>query len=804
MLIHIRHSQPRELAPDRLMFNFEIPSLIERFRSRSSKKRRPGEADSAAFDPALIPVTPGDRLLAQLAPQRGDTFSIQLPAPARSEVIIFISPLRSLIRDHRSSLKIHSPSGLRPLHLDFTVFRLGRIRVLYISPESMVSRTLREDLSTLIEGFWPTTLIMDQAHRFSEWSDEFDPAYFRLIQVMADLRQTNPALSALALTGEFGDRIRKDVLSLLSEFKDVTPSMRTDFYRPRVSFQAVTVDSFQNKTNAYHSLLSQEIPHLLGKEGIFSQTPEEIPDYQDPYGPLLGRPEGLEFKTETETEPKPKTPAIPTHPSLTGPEKPHLLLSTTLGGDKETWLCQAARTGMDENRVHCVHLIELPNPACEADMRGRYSRIPACTDRVCAFGRETLCDYGKQHHLIRQRHPDAPSAAVPALRVLDRLLESQADGDTPLRIVCGDLERNAVVLALYRLSILGVVTLFFIDFREADSVFKVYGFTEAMNPEAAAVGLFRYLWKNDLSPGNKFTSHIPDGVPDVSAEIDRSRRLFGEPIRRWLRTAAAEGVIRNLGDHRDYFCGVADYVPLLADQVDGPMREMAYRRLWNLKRFLQGSECRHAKLLMAVRATDEEWGCGFCDRCAPDLAFGRAEQTPPPGSLFLGELEKRFQSWMENDAVGFESEAADRFIQDFGDAYLNLRTRSRRALEYDPYNLKALYVVRELAPNAEGEMGALDLMKVVLRDLPRHQAVRFYETFRGETEVKRALFNLMDDIHGPFNSPGGEQWLCKEAREMGLAEERIDFLAAREVLRTLEQTEWSAHHAKLSQWIEEL
>lgn len=799
MLIHIRHSQPRELSPDRLMFHFEVPSLIERFRSRSLKKRGSGDADSAVFDPALIPVTPGDRLFAQLAPQRGDTFSIELPAPARSEVIIFISPLRSLIRDRRTSLKIHSPRGLRPLHIDFTVLRLGRIRVLYISPESMVSRSLREDLSTLIEGFWPTTLIMDQAHRFSEWSGEFDPAYHRLIRVIADLRQTNPALSALALTGEFEDRIRKDVLSLLEGFRDVTPPMRTDFYRPRVSFQAVAVDSFQKKTEAYHTLLSREIPQLLGEEGIFNQIPEEIPAYQDPYARFL---EGSQRSADGDIT-EPKTPSITTYPNLTGPEKPHLLFQTTLDGDKETWLCRAARTGMDENRVHCLHLVDSPAPACEADMLNRRSRVPACADRICAFEREVLCDYGKQHHLILHRHPDAVSAAVQALQVLDRLLGSHAAGDSPLRITCDDLDRGAVARALFRLSVLGLVELFYIDFRKADSVFKVYGFTETMNPEAAAVGLYGYLQKNDLSPGKKYTSHISDGVPDVAAELDRSRRLFGESIRGWLRAASAEGVLHHLEDHSDYFHGIADYVPLLADQVDGAMRETAYRRLWNLKRFLQGSECRYAGLLMAVRATDEEWGCGFCDRCVPDLAFGRSEQTPPPESLFLAELEKRFQFWMENEAVGFESDAADRFIQDFGDAYANLRTRSARTLEYDPYNLKALYVARELARPAEGEMDALDLMRVVLRDLPRLQAVRFYETFRGDTEVKRAQFDLMDDVHSPFNSPEGEQWLFKEAREAGLTEERIDFLAAREVLNTLERTDLTAHCAKLSQLVEE-
>lgn len=799
MLIHIRHSQPREVSPDRLMFHFEVPSLIERFRSRSSKKRGSGEADSAVSDPALIPVTPGDRLFAQLAPQRGDTFSIELPAPARSEVIIFISPLRSLIRDRRTSLKIHSPRGLRPLHIDFTVLRLGRIRVLYISPESMVSRSLREDLSTLIEGFWPTTLIMDQAHRFSEWSDEFDPACHRLIRIIADLRRTNPALSALALTGEFGDRIRTDVLSLLEGFRDVTPPMRVDFYRPRVSFQAVAVDSFQKKTEAYHTLLSRDIPQLLGEEGIFNQIPEEVPPYQDPYARF---PEEFQRSADGEST-ELKTPAITTYSTLTGPEKPHLLLRTTLDGDKETWLCRAARTGMDGNRVHCLHLVDLPAPACEADMLNRRSRIPACGDRICAFEREELCDYGKQHHLILRRHPDGVSAAVQVLQLLDRLLGSHAAGDSPLRIHCDDLDRGAVARALFRLSVLGMVELFYIDFREADSLFKVYGFTEAMNPEAAAVGLYGYLQKNDLSPGKKYASHIPEGVPDVAAELDRSRRLFGEPIREWLRTASAEGLLHHLEDDPDYFYGIADYVPLLADQVGGAMRETAYRRLWNLKRFIQGSECRYAGLLTAVRATDEDWGCGSCDRCVPDLAFGRAEQTPPPESLFLQELEKRFQSWMENQTVGFESDAADRFIQDFGDAYANLRGRSRRTLEHDPYNLKALYVARELARPDEGEMEALDLMTVVVRDLPRLQAVRFYETFRGDADVKRAQFDLMDDVHGPFNCTEGEQWLLREAREAGLSEERIDFLAAREVLNILQRTDLTPHCAKLSQLVEE-
>lgn len=802
MLIHFRHSQPRELSPDRLMFNFEVPSLMKRLRDRSSRLRGggpKGKAETPADDPAVIGVTPGARLFAQLAPGRGDIFSIELPAPARSEVVIVISPLRSLIRDRRTSLKIHTPGGLRPLHIDFTVLRLGKIRLLYISPESMISRSLREDLGVLIEGYWPTTLVVDQAHRFSEWSGEFDPAYLRLLQVIADLRQVNPALSALALTAESGDRVRRDILSLLGDFKDATPPMRTDYYRPRVGFQVSTVSSFAEKTEAYHHLLSRDIPNLLGEEGIFNQVPEKIPPYRDPYAEPLGLTETSGKETEAKTRP----PAITTYPTLSGPEKPHLLLQTTLDGNMETWLCQAARTGMDENRVHCVRLVDLPTEACDADLLARRSRIPECADGICPFGRESLCDYGKQHHLIQKNHPEAPALTMEALRVLDRLLASHSAGDNPLRIECRDPDRNAVAEALYRFSVIGMVELFFIDFREGESVFKVYGFAGEMNPEAAAVGLYGYLQGNDLSTGKKYASHTPEGLPDVAAEIDRGRSLYGDEIRRRLQDASADGAIAQYETHPSIFHGVADYFPVLADQVHGAMREMAYRQLWNLKSFLLSARCRYAGLLMSVRATDEEWGCGFCDRCAPNLSFSRRKSAPPPESRLLRELEEGFQSWLENEAVGFESEAADRFIQDWGDDYHNLLTRARRLLEYSPYNLKALYVAREIATGPEGEMDALDLMTVVLRDLPRLQAIRFYETFRGDSEARRAHFDLMDDAGGPLNSPDGERWLYREARELNLEADRIDLFAAREILNALHRTDVSPHRTKLAQLVEE-
>ncbi len=800
MLIHIRHMDTGELAPVRLSFDFREPPLKSRLSlSRFVSGKETEEAASPPFKAGN-----GERIFAQLSPGRvcDGLFRIQVPPPSRDDITLVISPLSSLARDQGVPLVMNPAIRARPLHINYTGINLGHFRLLYISPESLISRSFRDDLNALIAGAPVSMLIIDNVHCISEWGHDFRPSYFRIPQVMKDLSLHSPRITTLALTAVPGEQVRKDIVSRLPDFRDATPPVEKNLYRPRVSFQVEAVSSPAEKAVVYEETLRERIPSLLRSEGLFPEAPPEVPAYHDPYDEALGLSETDTVQTDTAGA---EILSVVTRRSGPASGNPHVLVHTSLGRSLSDWLFQAARHGAGENRIHCLRIIDMPTDACEADLIRRRTRVPKCSGFRCAFDRETLCDYGKQHHLIRQEHPTLADELREVLVTLDRLVASYEGGDNPVRILLADCESaRRTELALYRLSVIRVVELFFIEYREGPPAFKVYGFIDAVEESAALAGLLQYLKQNSIRSGRTVEEDDPAQLKQPAGELARSREHHGETVRAVIDGAVGEGRIRHYDAYSSLFEDTARYMPLILRRVHAAIREMRYRQLWNLKEYVRIRSCRYLNLLTRIRATEEEWGCNFCDRCVPDLNFAGHSRTPPPEHHTLQALDHRFAEWVEKNDIPFDTLTADELIQNEGGFLYNILNRAHQVLEHDPRNLKALYLVRELSPEPVRELYAMDLMRTASFQLTTHQVIRLYDTSDGSPALKLDQFDLLDDEYRAMNSRDGERWLWQEAARRSLPADRTRMLGARMVLNALSTTDLSSHKEKLARLLKEL
>jgi hypothetical protein len=790
VLIYIRHAETGELAPDRLIFNFEETSVRQwlGLNTNRSKKGRDEE-------PVFIPIPRGGQVFAQLSPGRGDAFCISLPASSRFEVNIIISPPGSLDRNPRTPLHINTPDAEDPVvHLNYTDMMLGKIRLLYIAPENLISRSFRDDLFALIRRKKVNSLIIDKAHCISEWGGDFKPSYLRIPQVIEDLRKKNPQMTALAVTAVSGRMIGKDIKSLLN-LKDQTPPARKNLWPGKVSYQVIETGGPVEKARAYEKLFLEDLPAILTHEGFLNPSADPFPPYQDPYEPALGLNSGKSSNRHVTAS----DVSVITRKKGDTPEKPHMRVHLSLSGSIENWFYKTLRAGKGKNRVHCVRLADLPVSACEEDMEERKSSVPGCGRFKCPFGREFLCDYGKQHHLIQKNYPGVPEGVLQALKTLDQLLLSFKAGDNPLRVPLNFMDQRTAELALYRLSLLNILELFFIDYREGEPVFKVYGFTHDMNNEAAQAGVLNYLIRHDISLTRRYAACSFEQITGPNGEIAYLWERYGPVVQNQLEQAVRDGDMKTYPRNQMLFHKTAEYLPAILCHVNDEIRVMLYRILWNFKEFIKDPACISSRLIKTVSAGDENWKCGWCSRCEADLNFA----PDPPAYPELMILDDRLERWLDNDEVPFDTVTADQLIRDFGNYKETLFLRARRALEYSPRNIKALYLARELAPDSARGRCAFDLVTVASRDLPPHQAIHMYETSKVDGKTKALLFDILDDAYGSMNSAEGQQWLHQEAVSLSIDTPRLSMLRANQILNALKIIDLPALNEKLHHKLKE-
>lgn len=227
----------------------------------------------------ILSVLGGNDTLGLLPTGGGKSITFQVPALVLGGVTIVVTPLISLMKDQVDNLRqrsvpaVYLHSGLtRAEHkLAMDKCRLGKARLLYVSPEKLKSKTFVEALRTMDVRL----IAVDEAHCISQWGYDFRPSYLEI----AALRKHFPSVPVLALTASATPEVTQDIMERLGF--DAPRVFARSFSRPNISYivrraehkesmllKALNSTSGSAIVYVRSRKRTREIAEFLAKEGI--------------------------------------------------------------------------------------------------------------------------------------------------------------------------------------------------------------------------------------------------------------------------------------------------------------------------------------------------------------------------------------------------------------------------------------------------------------------------------------------------------------------------------------------------------
>jgi ATP-dependent DNA helicase RecQ len=169
----------------------------------------------------------------------GKSLCYQLPALLKLGVMVVVSPLIALMQDQVDSLTDNGVAATcLNSSLDFNTIRqreadllAGKIKLLYVSPERLMSPGFFELLRRLIQTVGVSGFAIDEAHCVSEWGHDFRPEYRQL----SVLRERFPQIGVMGLTATATERVRGDIAQQL-RLRDPLVQV-SSFNRPNLFYE---------------------------------------------------------------------------------------------------------------------------------------------------------------------------------------------------------------------------------------------------------------------------------------------------------------------------------------------------------------------------------------------------------------------------------------------------------------------------------------------------------------------------------------------------------------------------------------
>ena len=135
----------------------------------------------------------------------GKSVCFQLPALMNEGVTLVVSPLVALMENQVEELldknlaaaTLHSELGKKERWQTLRSLQQNRLRLLYLSPETLLNKPVWEVL--LNPSIKINALVLDEAHCLTQWGDSFRPTYRRLGAVRKALLACRPEGTQIAI-----------------------------------------------------------------------------------------------------------------------------------------------------------------------------------------------------------------------------------------------------------------------------------------------------------------------------------------------------------------------------------------------------------------------------------------------------------------------------------------------------------------------------------------------------------------------------------------------------------------------------
>lgn len=429
-----------------------------------------------------------------------------------------------------------------------------------------------------------------------------------------------------------------------------------------------------------------------------------------------------------------------------------------LSSGMEGYYQEAGRAGRDGQHAHAALVFHPPTPQCYADHLS-HDREPPCISEArnfqfhkCPYDTAGLCDYGRQARFVKESYPGADQDAEGVLAVFEQL-RSAGGREAVLEAEDEDAIKHTQ-LALYRLQQLGLVlgyTLAYVTLRRVRLHAEI---NPAWTAQSVVDQLDTYLRQHSQLAPQERAKRLQGVMPaELAADGTKRRRADGG-------VSAPDEVVRRA-------------LHVLVGEVYRTVPKMRYQMLTNELHYTMNPDgvCRRVRIRAIFDSVDhlpDDYNCGFCDVCVPDLQFGRSAAQVPVRDAQIDEIARRLPQVMD----GFEPAALQDIVTlaDQHGATVGLGARVTHRLEHDPTNLSALYLAGRLTAKQAGRDGAalrhlgfgLEEAQRRGEDTPTQRL--FFDA--AKTLDADTAFSWVAQVGGPNDTPEGLAWLEAEAAEV--------------------------------------
>lgn len=234
---------------------------FESFRTYNGEPLQKNATQAAIDDKSLLAVFPTGG---------GKSLTFQLPALMQGESIkgltVVISPLQSLMKDQVDNLEkigitdaVTINGLLDPIERakSFERVKSGKASLLYISPESLRSRTIEH----LLLGRNIARFVIDEAHCFSAWGQDFRVDYLYIgdfIKSLKEKKNIEYDIPVSCFTATAKQNVVEDIKNYFKDKLNIElETFRTNSTRKNLKFKVYPKGDEEEKYNAVRDLIDE-------------------------------------------------------------------------------------------------------------------------------------------------------------------------------------------------------------------------------------------------------------------------------------------------------------------------------------------------------------------------------------------------------------------------------------------------------------------------------------------------------------------------------------------------------------------